>query len=87
MYSVGRQLIEIEHEVDLDKIGVQSSLGCHMDLPPEDRRVWDNMVTADADIQHDEDGSEIFWRKFSYILQSSNGDLDVKDKWISLSKI
>lgn len=87
MYSVGRALIEIEHAVDLDKVEAQSCLGCDMEMPPENMRVWENMLSPDADIQHDGNGGEIFWRKFSYFLQNSDGELDVRDKWIHLEKI
>jgi hypothetical protein len=85
MYCVVSRLIEVEHSIELND---QSSLSRSIDVPPEEKRVKECMLSldnADMGIQYDENGSKISWMRLTYILRKPPDKLYMQNEWISAS--
>jgi len=85
MYRVGRRLIEIEHEIDLDDITVQSSLSRYAQVPPEERRIREVMLGPAVDIRQDDNGCQVLWTQMHSILWKPVDELVTQSEWIAIS--
>jgi hypothetical protein len=82
MYLVGRRLIEVENSAILT---TQSSLTSFVDMPPEEKRVRECLLSPDMDIHYNENGERICRRRITYILWKPSNELYAKNEWITVS--
>ncbi|KIW19614.1 hypothetical protein PV08_00187 [Exophiala spinifera] len=85
MYCVGRRLVEMEHDITLSEITVQSSLRRYAEVPLEERRIREVMLDPGVDIRQDNEGHEVVWTQMHSMLWKPVGDLVMKSEWMVIS--
>lgn len=85
MYCVGQRLVEMEHDITLSEITVQSSLPRYAEVPSEEERIREVMLNPGVDIRQDDEGHEVVWTQMHSVFWEPDDELVMKSDWMALS--
>ncbi|RDW73412.1 hypothetical protein BP6252_07319 [Coleophoma cylindrospora] len=84
LYVLGRRVIEIEHGINLETTSFEGSPDLESQLPLDEMRIRDSVVTNDIRIRQDERGQSVSLRKVCFLVWSPGDGVDLMDEWVAI---